>query len=46
MRSRNKDPLAREVADALDKIQKNHVENAITQADALDCADNGEENPK
>lgn len=31
------------LAKVLDKIQKNHVENAVTHANALDQADNGQE---
>lgn len=36
-------PIDEAAADALDAIQKNHVKNAVTHANALDAADNGME---
>lgn len=39
----DQNPIVDVAADALDDIQKNHVENAVTHANALDAADNGQE---
>ena len=36
-------PVDEEAADALDAIQKDHVENAVIHANTLDAADNGME---
>ncbi|MDE1766555.1 MAG: hypothetical protein KGI27_09855 [Thaumarchaeota archaeon] len=43
-RAANKgNPIAEAGKDVLDKIQKDHCENAIVHANELDRADNGEE---
>jgi hypothetical protein len=42
-RRRRKARLSRWTAALLDKIQPNHVENAIIHADKLDAADDGQE---
>lgn len=42
-RNDRKNVFARFGAWVLDHIQKNHVENAVTHANKLDAADNGEE---
>ena len=34
-------PVAEATEDALDKVQRNHVENAVKHASILDAADNG-----
>ena len=34
-------PVAEAAEDALDKVQRNHVENAVKHASILDAADNG-----
>lgn len=39
----DKNPVVDLAADALDDIQKNHVEDAIAHANRLDAADNGVE---
>lgn len=39
----DKNPVADVVADMLDDIQKDHVENAITHANSLDKVDDGKE---
>lgn len=42
-RHRRSNTVARWTATFLDKIQKDHVENAVTHADELDKADDGQE---